>query len=225
MKILIVEDERDLAESIAEYISKEPMVCEIASNFEEGMKRIALYDYDCILLDIGLPDGNGLTLLEELKARKKMDGVIIISARDSVDDKVRGLNLGADDYISKPIHLSELNARIKSLIRRKYFDASDELQAGNLNVNLLTRTVSTPSETLAVTKKEYDILIFLIANQKKVVSKSSLAEHTWGDDIDQADSFYFIYTHIKNLNKKLKQSNAGVQIKNVYGVGYKLVEE
>lgn len=223
MKILIIEDEISLLDSITEYFSKENFTCETAKNYNEGSDKINLYSYDCILLDIGLPDGNGLKLLEVLKAQKKMEGVIIISAKDSIDDKVKGLNLGADDYMTKPLHLSELNARIQSVIRRKNFDATNIIEAGKLKINLIDHSVSSGDNIVNLTKKEFDILTYLIANKKKVVSKNSLAEHGWGDHIDQSESFDFVFAHIKNLKKKLKSAHAEVDIKNIYGVGYKLI--
>lgn len=224
MKILVIEDEKNLLESIIEYFSKEQYICEAASNYQEGLEKITIYQYDCILLDIGLPDGDGLMLLETLKSQRKMDGVIIISAKDSLDDKIRGLDMGADDYLTKPFHLSELNARVKSIIRRKHFEANDLIAIGNLTADLMNHRVQCQNHTIELTKKEYDIFVYLVANKKRVVSKTSLAEHIWGDHIDQANSFDFIFAHIKNLKKKLKSVEAGIDIKNIYGVGYQLIE-
>lgn len=224
MKILVIEDEISLMESIIEYFSEEQYVCETATNYQEGLEKITVYQYDCILLDIGLPDGDGLMLLETLKNQRKMDGVIIISAKDSLDDKIKGLDMGADDYLVKPFHLSELNARVKSIIRRKHFEANDLVEVGNLSIDLMNHKVQCQNQKVELTKKEYDIFVYLIANKRRVVSKTSLAEHIWGDHIDQVDSFDFIFAHIKNLKKKLKSVEAGVDIKNVYGVGYQLIE-
>lgn len=224
MKILVIEDEKNLLESIIEYFSKEQYTCETASNYQKGLEKITIYQYDCILLDIGLPDGDGLMLLETLKSQRKMDGVIIISAKDSLDDKIKGLDMGADDYLTKPFHLSELNARVKSVIRRKHFEANDLVEVGNLSIDLMNHRVQCQNQKLELTKKEYDIFVYLAANKKRVVSKSSLAEHIWGDNIDQVDSFDFIFAHIKNLKKKLKTVEAGIDIKNIYGVGYQLIE-
>lgn len=224
MKILVIEDEKSLLESIIEYFSKEQYICETASNYQEGLEKITIYQYDCILLDIGLPDGDGLMLLETLKSQRKMDGVIIISAKDSLDDKIKGLDMGADDYLTKPFHLSELNARVKSVIRRKHFETNDLVEVGNLSIDLMNHRVQCQNQKLELTKKEYDIFVYLVANKKRVVSKSSLAEHIWGDHIDQVDSFDFIFAHIKNLKKKLKTVEAGIDIKNIYGVGYQLIE-
>lgn len=224
MKILVIEDEKNLLESIIEYFSKEQYICEAASNYQEGLEKITIYQYDCILLDIGLPDGDGLMLLEALKSQRKMDGVIIISAKDSLDDKIKGLDMGADDYLTKPFHLSELNARVKSIIRRKNFEANDLVEIGNLTIDLMRHTLHCQGKRLELTKKEYDIFVYLVANKQRVVTKTSLAEHIWGDHIDQVNSFDFIFAHIKNLKKKLKNGQAGVDIKNIYGVGYQLIE-
>ena len=224
MKILIVEDEEDLLSSLIAFSNKESYQHDIAKTYSEASERIALYEYDCILLDITLPDGNGLTLLENLKKTKKTDGVIIISARNSIDDKIRGLNLGADDYLTKPFHFSELNARIQAVIRRKKFDAPHKLSLANLEIDLNQHIVTIGGQAVSLTKKEFDILQHLIANQNRVVSKTSLAEYIWGDHVDDVNSFAFLFVHIKNLKKKLRQAQAEVEVKNIYGVGYQLVK-
>ncbi|MDO1449615.1 response regulator transcription factor [Rhodocytophaga aerolata] len=224
MKILIVEDEQPLLKSITSYFSEENYVCEGVATFNEAIEKVHLYDYDCILLDITLPDGNGLKILEALKAQKKAQGVIIISAKNSLDDKINGLDLGADDYLTKPFHLSELNARVKAVIRRKKFDTNDVIELGNIQINLLQRVAFANQTPLNLTRKELDILLHLIANKNYVVSKSSLAEQLWGDHIDQVDSFDFLFTHIKNLKRKLSGASARVEIKTVYGIGYQLLE-
>jgi len=224
VKILIVEDEADLLSSLVAFSEKEKYNCDVAKTFAEASDRIALYDYDCILLDINLPDGSGLRLLESLKAVDKSDGVIIISARNSLDDKIRGLTLGADDYLTKPFHLSELNARIQAVIRRKRFDAPYKLVFANLEIDIHQHTVKINDQAVNLTKKEFDILQHLIANKNRVVSKTSLTEYIWGDRIDSMDSFDFLFVHLKNLKKKLKQAGATLEIKNIYGVGYKVNE-
>ncbi len=221
MKILIVEDEKELANSIQEYLSEEQYLCELASTFTEAMNKIDLYNYDCILLDITLPDGNGLKILEELTKEKKEDGVIIISAKNSVDDKINGLQLGADDYLTKPFHLSELTARIYSLIRRKQFNNSQIIKQDELVIDLLAKTVSVNKEPLALTKKEFDLLIYFIGNKNRVLSKSILAEHLSGDFADMLDNHDFVYAHVKNLKKKLSDTGCNQYIKTVYGTGYK----
>ncbi len=224
MKILIVEDEVPLLESMEAYLKNEHYLVERATNYQEGSFKIHLYEYDCILLDIGLPDGNGLTLLEELKACRQKAGILIISAKNSLDDKITGLDLGADDYLTKPFHLSELNARLDDVLRRKKFDTNTAIEIANLHIDLSRRTAKVEENNLNLTKKEFDILLHLVANKTRVVTKTSLAENLWGDHVDQVDSFDFLFAHIKNLKKKLSEANASIEIHNVYGVGYQLVE-
>ena len=180
------------------------------------------YDYDCVVLDIMLPGGSGLTLLEELKKRRKRDSVIIISAKDSIEDKVAGLDLGADDYLTKPFHLAELNARVKSVIRRKQQDGELSLRVGNITLYPDRHAVYIEQEELTLNRKEFDLLYYFVANPDRLISKASLAESVWGDYIDQADSFDFIYSQVKNLRKKLKNAGATTEIKAVYGFGYKM---
>lgn len=224
MKILIVEDELPLLASMEAYLKQEHYITEKAITYQEGYYKIHVYAYDCILLDIGLPDGDGLRLLEELKSLRQKAGVIIISAKNSLDDRILGLDLGADDYLAKPFHLSELNARIKAVLRRKQFDTNDLIQLANLTIDLSKRSMLVNQTPLNLTKKEFDILLHLVANKARVVSKSSLAEQLWGDHIDQADSFDFLFAHIKNLKKKLSAAEAGVEIRSIYGIGYQLAE-
>lgn len=221
MKLLIIEDEIELANSISEYLSEESYLCEFASTFSEAMIKIETFQYDCILLDITLPDGNGLTILEELKRQNKQDGVIIISAKNALDDKIKGLQLGADDYLTKPFHLSELMARIYSIIRRKQFNNSNVLKQNELQIDLLAKTVSVNDQTIVLTKKEFDLLIYFIGNKNRVISKSTLAEHLSGDFADMLDNHDFVYAHIKNLKKKLYDAGCDHYLKTVYGTGYK----
>ncbi|MDR4954076.1 response regulator transcription factor [Chryseobacterium sp. ES2] len=221
MKILIIEDEAALAQSISEYLSGENYLCETASTFGEAMDKIETFDYDCILLDIMLPDGNGLTILEELKKQQKQDGVIIISAKNALDDKIEGLKLGADDYLTKPFHLSELMARVYSIIRRKQFSSSNVVKQNELQIDLLAKTVVVNDEVISLTKKEFDLLIYFIGNKNKVISKSTLAEHLSGDFADMLDNHDFVYAHVKNLKKKLYDAGCGHYLKTVYGTGYK----
>lgn len=221
MKILIIEDEEELAKSIDQYLSAENYLCEIVSTFSEAMDRVGIYEYDCILLDITLPDGSGLKILEELKKENKQDGVIIISARNSLDDKVKGLEIGADDYLTKPFHLSELTARIFSLIRRKQFSNANIIRYNELEIDLLARTVFVNHTEISLTKKEFDLLIYFIGNKNRVLSKSILAEHLSGDFADMLDNHDFVYAHVKNLKKKLTDAGYESYIKTVYGTGYK----
>ncbi len=224
MKILIIEDEPDLRETIRASLLKEKFVVETAEDFFCAMNKINDYDYDCILLDIMLPGGSGLDVLRELKRLRRSDSVLILSAKDSLDDKVEGLNLGADDYLTKPFHLAELNARVKSLIRRRQAQGDMSVRVGNLLIHPDDRTVEVEGCVLQLNRKEYDLLYYFAVNPGRVINKVSLAESVWGDNIDQADSLDFIYSQVKNLRRKLKQSKASVELKAVYGFGYKLTE-
>ncbi len=221
MKILIIEDESELAKSIAEYLSEENYLCEFAATYREAMNKISVFQYDCILLDITLPDGNGLKILEELKKEQKQDGVIIISAKNALDDKIRGLQIGADDYLTKPFHLSELTARIYSVIRRKQFSSTNVVKQNELQIDLLSKTVAVNNKIIVLTKKEFDLLIYFIGNKNRVISKSTLAEHLSGDFADMLENHDFVYAHVKNLKKKLYDAGCDHYLKTVYGTGYK----
>lgn len=225
MKLLIIEDEVELQKIMVQSLQQENFRVETASNFETALDKIGAYDYDCILLDIMLPGGNGLDILQELKKIGKSDNVIIISAKNSIDDKVQGLTLGADDYLTKPFHMAELTARVKSVLRRKSFEGNDITVLGNVELNITARTMTVNGKPLALNRKEMDVLLYLVMNKNRLVNKTSLAEHVWGDTIDQADNFEFIYSQIKNLRKKLKDSKAQLDVQAVYGIGYKLVVE
>jgi len=222
MKVLIIEDETALRESIASYLGNMNFVCEAAGDFTSALEKIHLYDYTCIILDISLPGGTGLELLQVLKENHKADGVLIISAKNSLDDKVSGLNAGADDYLTKPFHLSELAARVTAIIRRKSFEGKNLLRFDELSLDIQEKVARVGEVDVDLTRKEYDLLLYFISNKNRVVSKTAIAEHLWGDNMDVADNFDFIYTHIKNLRKKLMQAGCPDYIKSVYGMGYKL---
>ncbi len=221
MKVLIIEDEKELAESIIDYLSSEQFVCEPAKDFDTALEKIHLNEYSCIILDLTLPNGSGLDILRELKKQKKEDGVLIISARNSIDDKIEGLNLGADDYLAKPFHLAELGARVAAIIRRKSFGGQNIIAIDHLTLDLGDKTLKHEGKPVSLTRKEYELLLYFISNKNRVVTKESIIEHLWGDDIDMADSYDFIYSHIKNLRKKLMQAGCPDYIKAVYGMGYK----
>ncbi len=221
MKILIIEDERELAKSIVQYLRQESYVCEVAYTASDAHEKVMLYDYDCIVLDITLPDGNGLKILETLKKENKLDGVIIISAKNSIEDRVKGLNLGADDYLPKPFHLSELGARVSAIIRRKRFEGNNKISMHELTIDLLGKTTSVNGKVVDLTRKEYDLLLFLVSNKNRVVMKNAIAEHLSGDDAEVFDNFDFIYAHMKNMKKKLHEAGCADYIKTIYGLGYK----
>lgn len=223
MKILIIEDEKDMRHNMQVTLEKEGYLIEPVASYKEALSKIGVYDYDCILLDITLPDGNGLEILQILKEKGYSDSVIIVSAKNSLDDKVKGLELGADDYLPKPFHMAELNARVKAVLRRRKLNGSKSLELANVTIDIDSHQVQVNKQDLELNRKEFDVLFYLCTNQNRLVSKSALAEHVWGDYIDQSDNFDFIYSQIKNLRKKLSDANAGIEIKAVYGIGYKLL--
>jgi DNA-binding response OmpR family regulator len=224
MKILVIEDEADMLETIVRALQQSDYVVESAGSYHEALEKTGIYDYDCIILDLGLPGGSGIDILRNLKKENKRAGVIIVSARNALDDKVAGLDLGADDYLPKPFHIAELRARVKSVIRRRRFAGTTRLICRNIEIDTDNRTVFVNSEELPINRKEFDILLYLVVNKDRLVNKTGLAEHVWGDYIDEANSFDFIYSQIKNLRKKLREVSAKVEIQAVYGIGYKLVE-
>ena len=224
MKLLIVEDDHSLREIMHRALTGEGYVVEIAPTYFDACDKIAGYSYDCILLDIMLPDGNGLRLLEQIKALDKGDRVIIISARDSLDDKIEGLDLGADDYLPKPFYMAELSARIKSVMRRGAGAVNRTMSAGNIVLDLQSRQVTIDGNAVVLLKKEFDILLYFMQRPDHIVDKAVLAESVWGDHIDMVDNFQFVYAQIKNLRKKLADAGASLNIKAVYGFGYKFTE-
>lgn len=221
MKILIIEDEIEIATSIKNYLSSNDFICESASSIKVAIEKIDLYSYDCILLDLMLTDGDGFKILELLKKKNKAEGVIIISAKDTLETKIEGLTLGADDYLTKPFHLSELLVRIQALVRRKQFNGNNVISFNEIEIDTISKSVKIKGNKIEFTKKEMDLLLFLIGNKNKVLSKSAIAEHLSGDMADMLDNHDFVYAHIKNMKKKLKEMGATDYLKSVYGTGYK----
>lgn len=224
MKLLIVEDELELLNSTCVYLQKEDFVCEPASNFFEAEDKLLSYNYDVVILDINLPDGNGLDLLKYIKEKNPETGVLIVSAKDSLDDKLKGLDLGADDYITKPFHLAELNSRVNSLLRRRKFEGNNNIIFEEIEIDPVAKIALVNAKPVELTKKEYFLLLYFITNKNRVLTKEAIAEHLWGDNIDMVDNFDFIYTHMRNLRKKLKKSGANDYLQTIYGLGYKFGE-
>ncbi|MFN4144613.1 MAG: response regulator transcription factor [Runella sp.] len=221
MKLLLIEDENHLAKDISAYLNTNDVRCEWVNTLNLALEKISVYEYDCILLDLMLPDGNGMHLLQELKKQQKNEGIIIISAKDTLESRLEGLALGADDYLTKPFHIAELLARVQAVVRRKQFSGNNTLIFNEIEIDLLAKTVKVKQESLDLTKKEFDLLLYLIGNKNRVLPKSSLAEHLSGDMADMLDNHDFVYAHIKNLKKKLSQAGAKDYIKTIYGTGYK----
>lgn len=223
MKILIIEDEQALNDSVVEYLQEEGHVCEAVYTFDQAIEKIEFYEYDCVVVDINLPDGSGLDVIRHIKKQGRRLGIVIISARDSLENRIEGLEIGADNYLTKPFHLAELNACLKSINRRISFDGSDEIVVNEIRILPSERQVLVNGKEIKLTKKEYELLMFFIANKNKLITKSGLAEHLWGDYMDMADSFDFIYTHIKNLRSKLIKEGCEDYIRTIHGVGYKFL--
>jgi len=224
MKLLFVEDDRDLLKSLLYYFNDLGYTCEKAKSLEESIEKISLYNYDCVVLDIALPGGSGLDFLKLLNNKNLDTGTIILSANSNLDDKLKGLDLGADDYLTKPFHLSELNSRIKSIIRRKQQGGKNTIELNEITINTDAKEVKINDTVVTLTKKEYDLFLYLILNKNKVVTKASISEHLWGDFMDQADSFDSVYSHVKNLKRKLKENGSHDYLRSLYGVGYILKE-
>lgn len=222
MKVLIVEDNRELASSIYDYLSGERYVCETAGNFEVAREKLLLFTYDCILLDIMLPDGNGLELLKFIKQQQIASGILIISAKDALDDKITGLEGGADDYVTKPFHLPELHARLRAIYRRKTLEgSSNTLSFNEISLNADTHEATVNNTVLDITRKEFDLLMYFIVNKNRVLSRQAIAAHLWGDYTDNLSNFDFVYQHVKNLRKKISNAQGADYIETVYGLGYK----
>lgn len=221
MKVLIVEDETQLMDSICEFLEKSGMKCEKAMNLAEATQKIDQMEFNCIVLDIGLPDGSGFKIIEEMAKKAIQTAIVIVSARNSLDDRLIGLNIGADDYVTKPFYMPELVARIKSVVRRRGYQEKNEITFNEIKVVPDEMIMYINEKPINLTKKEHELLLYMINNQNKVLTKESIAEHLWGDHADMADSFDFIYSHIKNLRKKITDSGGNDYLKSIYGVGYK----
>lgn len=219
---MIIEDEKGLNESMVNYLSSSGYICEAVFTYQQALEKIDHHSYDCIVLDLMLPGGNGLQLLKYLKDDKKNDGVIIISAKDQLEDKLTGLKLGADDYLTKPFHLSELSMRIEAIIRRRNFNGQTIITANNISADTESKTVSVSGKHADLTQKEFQLLLYFLINKNRILSKNAIASYLWGDDMDFSDNFDFLYTHIKNLRRKLMAAGSDDCIRSVYGMGYKL---
>ncbi len=224
MKLLVVEDEKNLLDSVVKYLNTEGFLCEQASDFFTAEDKIAAFQYDVIILDITLPDGNGLDLLKQLKENNPETGVLIVSARNALEDRIKGLDLGADDYITKPFHLSELHSRIRAILRRRKFEGTQTVSFHEIQINPELREVIINDNPLILTPKEYELLLYFITNRRHVLTRQSIAEHLWGDYMDTANHFDFVYTHLNNLRKKIKKAGGQDYVKTVYGIGYKFTD-
>jgi DNA-binding response OmpR family regulator len=224
MKILIIEDEKELVAAIKNFLESEGFLCETAFSYFEAEDSLSAFNYDIIILDLTLPGGNGLDLVKLIKDRNRQAGLLIISAKNSLDDKIKGLDMGADDYLTKPFHLAELNSRVKSIARRRHFNGANELIFNEIKINTDSNEVFISGTILDLTKKEYEILLYFIVNRNKVITRESIAEHVWGDNISYTDNYDFIYSHIKNIRRKIEENNGRNYLHNVYGIGYKFSE-
>jgi DNA-binding response OmpR family regulator len=224
VKLLIVEDDRSLSRSIYDYLKLEGHICEVALTLTDAKTKAAVNKYDCIILDIGLPDGSGLELIRDMKSDRLSGGILILSAKSSLDDKLTGLKIGADDYLTKPFHFAELSARINSIHRRNNFLGMNEIVFNELKINTDDNQVYVNDKLIILTKKEYDLLLFFMANRNRIITKESIVEHLWGDNVILTDSFDFVYTHVKNLRKKIVSAEGRNYIKCIYGFGYKFID-
>lgn len=225
LKVLIIEDEQVLAEGVTNHLAREGFICETVHSYKDATEKIHLYQYDCIIVDINLPDGIGFDLIDALKRVKSTAGIIVVSARNALEDKIKSLDLGSDDYLTKPFHLSELNARVKSITRRRNFGGTNDIIFKEIRVNIGSRRVFVHSQEVSLSRKEYDLLMYFLANTDIALTRSSMAEHLWGDNMDSADSFDVLYSHIKNLRRKLTEKGAKDYIHSIYGIGYKFSAE
>jgi DNA-binding response OmpR family regulator len=224
MKILIIEDERALQESIMKYLQHQGFICEAVDDFLKGKEKVTRFVYDCIVIDIGLPYGSGLDIVKEMQYMESKAGIIIISAKNALEDKLKGLDLGADDYLAKPFYLSELTSRINAIIRRRNFGGNNVITFNEINLEAEAQRVTVDGKAVILTDKEYQLLEYFIANSRRLLTKAAIAEHIWGDEYEHVSNFDFIYTHIKNLRKKLIDAGSGDYIKTIYRAGYRFTD-
>jgi len=221
MRILIIEDEKSLREDVVDYLTENGYKCDFATTIKSALQKLNDIVYSCALVDVGLPDGSGIEVVEHIKKNNPEMGVIIVTAKNALEDKLEGLKIGADDYLTKPFHLSELSARIYSVLRRRNFGGKNSLVFDGLEIDTTEKKVIANGNQLQLTKKEYEILVYLASNPTHLITKEALADAIWGDKADMATSFDFVYSQIKNLKKKLNEADLKNYIKVVYGMGYK----
>ncbi|AWO01998.1 DNA-binding response regulator [Chitinophaga alhagiae] len=221
MKVLLIEDNLELASSISEFLAREGYICEVSYNIRDAQDKLISFQYDCVLLDIMLPDGNGLQILSFMRQERIQSSILILSAKNSLDDKVAGLEEGADDYLTKPFHLPELHARLRAIYRRKKLNGSNMITFNEISLNIDTLEAHVNETLLDVTRKEFDLLLYFIVNKNRVLSRQSIAAHLWGDYTDNLANFDFVYQHVKNIRKKISAAKGTDYISTVYGLGYK----
>ncbi|KPM30884.1 Two-component system response regulator [Croceitalea dokdonensis DOKDO 023] len=224
MKILVIEDNRELLRDIKGFLEGEGNICEVAANYSTAQDKVAFFPYDILVVDITLPDGNGLDIIRAVKKENIDAGIIIISAKNALGDKIQGLDIGADDYLAKPFYLAELNARIKAIYRRKVYQGNSEIFFNEIKIKPDSHEVFVNDHLLNLTKKEFDIIHFFVVNKHRLLTKEAIAEHLWGDHIEMVDSFKFIYTHMANLRRKITAATGNDYIKSIYSVGYKFTD-
>ncbi len=223
MRLLIVEDEKGLATELIHFLEKEHFNCDWGASIKEASELLAVNPYDFVLLDIGLPDGNGLSLIEEARNSGSEAYFIVITAKGELQDKLKGFELGADDYLSKPFALLELNSRLQAIIRRKFGQKSAEISFGNFTLDTTNKLLSHQKETIDLTKKEYDLLRYLILNKNRVLDRLQLTEHIWGEFFEDDFDSNYIDVHIKNIRKKLAKFDDTKWIRTFRGIGYKFI--
>ena len=221
MKVLVIEDNLELAHNMESFLKREGHVCETSNTLNEARDKLVSFQYDCIILDLMLPDGNGLELVEFMKQERMESGILIVSAKNALDDRVKGLELGADDYLTKPFHLTELNARLRAIFRRRNLNGERVISLHEININPDTMEAQIHGRQLDLTPKEFELLLYFVINKNRVLTRQSIAEHLWGDYIDNLANVDFVYQHVKNLRKKIDQAQGKDYIETVYGLGYK----